>query len=91
MTKIPEIRFVYSYIYDSMLTSLLKEKHERSTLNFALSYIKRLTRAFDKFSGESLSEMSKISRLKWREDRIDVYVVKYAPYSLVRSERNHAL
>jgi hypothetical protein len=81
MTKIPKIHFVYSYVYDNTLTNLIKQKYRPNTRKFALSYIERLTKAFDKISDKSLAEMSKLSGLKWQKDYIEVYVVKYAPYS----------
>ena len=81
MARIPRVNFVYSYIYDSTLSSLMKKRYEYSRRKAAMSYIKRLDKAFGRHSAKALAGMSEVSGLKWRKDQIEAYVVKYAPYS----------
>ena len=79
---LPKLDFIYSYIYDSTLAELSGKEYSNKTQAEAERYIKIVSKEFSKYSKRVLKDISNISGLKWQKQLIDVYISKYAPYSL---------
>ena len=79
---LPKLDFIYSYIYDSTLAELSGKEYSNKTQAEAERYIKSFSKEFSKYSKRVLKDISNISGLKWQKQLIDVYISKYAPYSL---------
>ena len=68
---IPKIEFVYSSIYDSMWPKPKKKLSE----NIIDNYLNSIEKIWKKEGGKILSEISKISGLKWKEEKIKCYLL----------------
>ncbi len=79
---IPKLDFAYSYIYDSTLAKLAGKKYSERAKAEAVAYMKALEKEFSRYSDRVLSGISKVSGLEWQKRQIDVYISKYAPYSI---------
>jgi len=86
---IPKIEFRYSHIYDERYRNspktkkiLKKRKATYHSYRTILNYIKKIEPIWKKHEKKVLSELSKVSGLKWREDKIIVYVIGHGiPFS----------
>ncbi|MGC9190556.1 MAG: hypothetical protein ACP5FR_01435 [Candidatus Micrarchaeia archaeon] len=79
---IPKLNFAYSYIYDSTLAKLAGKKYSERVKWEAAAYMKALEKEFSRYSDRVLAGISKVSGLEWQKRQIDVYISKYAPYSI---------
>ena len=79
---IPKLNFAYSYIYDSTFAELTGKKYSNTAKVEANTYMKALEKEFSRYSVRVLSGISKVSGLEWQKRQIDVYISKYAPYSI---------
>ena len=79
---LPKLDFFYSYVYDSTLAGLSGKKYSNKAQAEAEEHIKAVRKEFSKYSARVLKDISNISGLKWQKNFIDVYISKYAPYSL---------
>ncbi len=79
---IPKLNFTYSYIYDSTFAALEGKKYTEKAKDEAEAYTRALKKEFSHFSKSVLSGIRKASGLEWQKRVIDVYVSKYAPYSI---------
>ena len=82
MQNVPKLNFTYSYIYDSTFAALAGKKYSEKAKDEAAAYIKVLEKDFSHFSKSVLSDIRKASGLEWQKQIIDVYISKYAPYSI---------
>ena len=78
----PKLDFIYSYIYDNTLAELAGRKYSNKAQAEAEKYIEAVSKEFSKHSEKVLNGISKVSGLKWQKQLIDVYISKYAPYSM---------
>lgn len=86
---IPKIEFRYSWIYDQSYSRYLwvqkaLEEQERNypTYKQIDKYIKSIKKIWEKEETKILEELSKITKLKWKEEKIICYVVGYCiPFS----------
>jgi hypothetical protein len=79
---IPKIEFRYSDVYDrhyresKSIQEYLKERNEEyPSKEEVLNYMKKVERLWRKIEKEILTEISKITKLKWKEKRIICYVI----------------
>ena len=82
MQNVPKLNFTYSYIYDSTFAELAGKKYTDKAKYEAAAYIKALEKEFSHFSKSVLSGIRNASGLEWQKRIIDVYISKYAPYSI---------
>ena len=78
---ISKVVFKYSHVYDEVLHNLNKEKKllERKEV---YRFIKKFEKIWDKKEKKTLSELSRITGLKWKEKTVNCYVVSYSiPFS----------
>src|SRR3989344_1287100 len=86
---IPKIEFRYSWIYDegyrnsSRIRDMLKEKNRVYPSKRKIeNYIAAITPLWGGIEKRTLGELSKISGLKWKENRIRCYVIGFCrPFS----------
>jgi hypothetical protein len=71
---IPKIIFRYSPIYDELWGEKIKKKGYPSSRKI-LNYIKKVEKLWRKDEWKVLSELSKITKLEWKEKQIYCYVV----------------
>ena len=87
--KTPKIKFRYSNIYNKNYSKykwvqerLKKEGKKYPSYEKIMKYIKEIEPIWRKIEKKVLTELSKISGLKWKEEKIICYVVGYAtPFS----------
>lgn len=84
--KVPEIIFKYSWIYDSnwrkWITLYKHNKGKYPDSEETLDYIKKVSSLWKKYDKKILSELSKVTRLKWKKKMIKCYIVgKCVPFS----------
>jgi len=87
--KIPEIEFRYSWIYDEQYRSDIKIIRELKKLNMKYpsyktisNYMKKIESSWKHKRELILKELSNISGLDWKDDKIICYVVGYGiPFS----------
>ena len=74
---IPKIVFRYSWVYDQLWGERIqgKKKIKNYPSPKILSYIKRVEKLWKKDEKKILSELSRITGLKWKENEIICYVV----------------
>lgn len=79
---IPKIEFVYSRVYDDMqrnsaiLQRKLKlEKEKYPTRKEIINYMKKINKLWKKYEDKILKKISKITGLKWKENKIKCYIV----------------
>jgi len=78
---IPTIEFRYSWIYDELFKKGKKNSEYPSLIEIK-KFIKELEKDFKINQIKILKEISKISKLKWKEKKIIVYVVgRCIPFS----------
>ena len=79
MTKIV---FKYSWIYDDHFMEIAKNKERYPSLERIEAFIKRAEKLWRKDEKRILAELPRITRLKWKEEKITCYVVgKCIPFS----------
>jgi len=82
--KTPKVEFEYSWIYDQNLREWLKAPKDKNTPtpNEVWKFIKWAEPRWRKREKAVLTEMSKVAKLPWKEDKIICYVVGWAiPFS----------
>lgn len=84
--EIPKIIFSYSWIYDNnwrkWITLYKNKKGKYPDSKETLSYIKKVSSLWGRYDKKILSELSKITGLKWKKKMIKCYVVgKCVPFS----------
>ncbi len=83
--KISKVIFRYSWVYDQSWSE--KKKGNAKTENYpsqrkVLNYIKKVEKIWKKDEKKILTELSRITGLKWKEDKIICYVIgKCIPFS----------
>jgi hypothetical protein len=82
--KIPKIEFRYSNVYDNryrespLLQKKLEEKNESyPTSKEITNYIGKVEPLWRRKESAALTEMSKVTSLKWREKEIICYIIGY--------------
>lgn len=76
---IPKVIFRYSWIYDEIWK---KGKRKHTSEKKILNYIKSIEKIWRKYEKSILKELSKITGLKWKETKINCYVVgRCIPFS----------
>jgi len=84
---IPRVIFVYSWIYDknwSEWIKVYKKKKKKSypSIKKVQNYIKRIEKVWRKEEKSILKELSKITKLQWKEKEIKCYIVgRCIPFS----------
>ena len=80
---IPEVIFRYSNIYNIFLKTLKREKkREYPSKRKILNYIEKAERIWRKDERKILKEISRITKLEWREKYIHCYIVSEGDFSL---------
>lgn len=85
MRTYPKVIFKYSSVYDRRCREdwLRKDKKGYPSKRKILNYIKKVEKLWRKKEKEILKEISKITKLKWREKSINCYLVgRVRPFSL---------
>lgn len=82
MTLYPKLNFTYSYIYDSTFAQLEGKSYVSIKDSRLVGYIEGIKKELSHFDKKVFGDLQKFSRLKWQKPYIDVYISKYAPYSL---------
>jgi hypothetical protein len=85
---IPKIIFKYSWIYDKQWENVwLKSRKKKNIKKYpspkvVFEYTKKIEKLWRKEERKILTEISKITRLKWQEKFIDCYVIgRHTPFS----------
>ncbi len=80
---IPEVKFVYSFIYDKTIVEKFWIRHydQEKCSERVSKYIEVLEPVWGKIEKKVLSELSIVSGLKWSERKIKCYVTTMSLYS----------
>lgn len=79
---IPKIVFRYSGIYDKFLRTRKKKQKDYPSRRKILNYIKKVEKIWRKDERKILREISKITRLEWKEKFIPCYIITEGDFSL---------
>ncbi|ASI13618.1 hypothetical protein Mia14_0288 [Candidatus Mancarchaeum acidiphilum] len=82
MALYPKLNFTYSYIYDSTFAQLESKEYISIKDSRLAGYIDSIEKELSYFDKKVFDNFQKFSGLKWQKPYIDVYISKYAPYSL---------
>jgi len=77
MPKIPKLIIDYSWPYDEVLHEAYRKRYTDKTYQKGERYAKRLQKEWNKISNKVFKSISKVSGLKWKEEKIRAYVVKH--------------
>ena len=81
--KIPKIEFVWSWVYQMEIHSQNVKTEEydyESYEKYVLDFIEKMEKEWNKKGNEILRYIEEITRLKWKEERINCYVVKISAF-----------
>ncbi len=78
----PQVEVTYSHIYDMTLANISKRRYQKAAWKKATAYSKHLRKMLADHKGV-LKAMEDVSKLRWKERKITVYLVnaKYSPIS----------
>jgi hypothetical protein len=87
--EIPRIVFKYSWIYDQKFKEWNKiyERNKKNKIKYPsptqiLKYLEEVKSIWKKYEKKILKELSRVSGLKWKEDKISCYVIgRFRPFS----------
>ena len=85
--KIPRIEFIWSWVYQTEVHSRNVKTEEydyESYEKYVLDFIKKVEEEWDEKANEIIRYVEEITSLKWKEEKINCYVVKistFLPYS----------
>ena len=81
--KIPKIEFVWSWVYQMEIHSQNVKTEEydyESYEKYVLDFIEKMEKEWNKKGNEILRYIEEITRLKWKEERINCYIVKISAF-----------
>jgi len=77
----PEIIFIYSQVYDRLLTEYENKQFSDKQIKEVFVYTKKIQLAWDKLNHKICQEISKVTEMQWKTKKFKCYVVKYCKYN----------
>ncbi len=74
---IPKIQITYSEVYDMISHHYFKKSYGKKQMKQGKKYAAHLQKVWDKRSRKILNAMSEVSGLKWKNEEIKVYPVRF--------------